>query len=74
MTEKEILAAMLATAAVMGGAEKKDTETPKIDRDKIRKQSEDIGNAYYHIYEGFKDAGFNDEQAFKLLIQTIRSE
>lgn len=74
MTEKEILAAILATSAIMGSYEKKDTETPKINGDEIRKQSEDIGHAYYHIYEGFKVAGFNDEQAFKLLIQTIRNK
>ena len=63
----------LLLAEMLGENEKEnDTETPELDGDKIRKQSEDLGNGYYHVYLGYKDAGFNDDQAFKLLIETIR--
>ena len=71
MTDKELLGAFLA-AAMIGSEKKEDTETPVIDGGKIRKQSEDLGNSYYHVYLGYKDAGFTDEQAFKLLLETIR--
>ncbi len=63
-----IMNAILA-AAILGT--KKDTKTPEIDGDKIRKQAEDIGNAHYHLYEGFKDAGFTDDQAFTLVLKTV---
>ena len=61
MTEKDIsaLTSALLTAAILGGS-KKETEKPKLDGDEIRKSAKDIGNAYYHLYLGFKDAGFND--------------
>lgn len=71
MKEADIISAILA-AAILGDKKDKDTETPKIDGDKIRKQAEDLGNTYYHLYEGFKDAGFNDTQAFALVLETIR--
>lgn len=74
MTEKDASAIMgaLLLSGMLGTKEKKDLETPEIDGDKIRKQSEDLGNSYYHVYLGYKDAGFNDEQAFKLLLETVR--
>jgi hypothetical protein len=67
-----ILTAAMLDEALKDAETKADTETPEIDGDKIRKQSEDLGNSYYHVYLGYKDAGFTDEQAFKLLIETIR--
>lgn len=68
---KDFVSALL-TAAILGGkAEDKEKKTPKLDGEKIRKQAEDVGNAYYHLYLGFKDAGFNDEQAFQLMMKTV---
>lgn len=72
MKDADIISALMATAAILGSATEKETKSPKIDGDKIRKQAEDIGNTYYHVYEGFKDAGFNDTQAFALVLETIR--
>lgn len=68
----DIIGAILVSAAILGAAAEKETEESKFDGDKIRKQAEDVGNRYYHIYLGFKDAGFNDEQAFALVLETIR--
>lgn len=67
-----IVGALLLSELLGTKEQEKDAETPEIDGDKIRKQSEDLGNGYYHVYLGYKDAGFNDEQAFKLLLETIR--
>ena len=67
----DIIGAILASAAILGAAAEKETEKPMLDGDKIRKQAEDVGNAYYHIYLGFKDAGFNDNQAFRLMLETV---
>ena len=77
MNEKNASALMsaLLLAGILGANEKeeeKETETTETNKDEIRKQSEDLGNAYYHTYLGFKDAGFTDEQAFELLLATIR--
>ncbi len=71
MKDTDIISAILAAAAVLGDGEQEKKETPKLDGDKIRKQAEDVGNAYYHLYLGFKDAGFNDEQAFQLVLNTV---
>ncbi len=65
MTEKEISEIL---AKVILETHK---ETPKINGEEIRRTSEDVGIAYYYAFLGFKDAGFNDEQAFKLLLHTI---
>lgn len=72
MKDTEAIMSAILAAAVFDAAKNKGTKTPKIDGDQIRKQSEDVGNAYYHVYLGYKDAGFTDEQAFKLLLETIR--
>lgn len=73
MKDAEAIMSALLAAAVLGAKQDKDKdkESPEIDGDKIRKQSKDLGNAYYHIYLGFKDAGFNDTQAFQLVLTTI---
>lgn len=64
-----IMSALLAAAILDTEKETKDTE---IDKDKLRRDSEDIGNVFYHILLGYKDAGFTEEQAFTLLLETIR--
>lgn len=66
-----IMSALLAAAFLGGEAEDKEKETPKPNGDEIRKQAEDVGNAYFHLYLGFKDAGFNDDQAFQLMMKTV---
>lgn len=66
------LVSALLAAAVLGGAnEDTEKETPKPNGDEIRKQAEDLGNRYYHAYLCFKDAGFNDNQAFQLVLKTV---
>lgn len=60
----------LLTAAILGGDKK--TTPPKPDGDEIQKTAEDMGNIYYCVYLGFKDAGFTSERAFELLLETIR--
>ena len=72
MTEKDIsaLTSAILAAAILGGGEK-EKEEPKPNGDEIRKQAEDLGNRYYHAYLGFKDAGFNDEQAFQLVLKAV---
>lgn len=72
MKDKDKIASALLLAAMLGAENDKKTEAPKINGDKIRKQSEDLGNGYFHVYLGFKDAGFTDDQAFALLLETIR--
>lgn len=64
MEDKEVMKAFLE--AILGEKEK-----PVIDGEKLRKQGEDIGNTLFHIYLGFIDAGWNEEQAFKLLTTVI---
>ena len=64
MEDKEIAKAFLE--AILGEKEK-----PVIDGEKLRKQGEDMGNTLFHIYLGFIDAGWSEEQAFKLLITVI---
>lgn len=61
-------------AAILGSKTDEKPESPKVDGDEIRKQTEDVGNAFYHVYLGFKDAGFNDEQAFLLMLKTISKQ
>lgn len=58
----ELLAAILAAAMLDGEQETKTEETD------FRKKAEDIGNALYQSYLGFKDAGFTDEQAFQIVL------
>lgn len=64
MEDKEVMKALLE--AILGEREK-----PVIDGEKLRKQGEDMGNTLFHIYLGFVDAGWNEEQAFQLLITVI---
>lgn len=44
---------------------------PEQEKQDIRKESEDFGNKMYQSYLGFKDAGFTDEQAFKILLTIL---
>lgn len=61
MYDKELIAAFVA--AMHNDNQKKETD--------IRKESEDFGNELYQSYLGFKDAGFTDEQAFKILLTIL---
>lgn len=60
----------ILTAAILGDV-KNGKENPKPNGDEIRKEAEDLGNKLYHEYLGFKDAGFNDEQAFQIVLNTL---
>ena len=74
MNEKDLLNSLLAAAilseAVMPNEEKSTTQEDK--KQNFRKKSEDLGNLLYQAYLGFKDAGFNDEQAFQLVLTVGR--
>lgn len=68
MNEKEkVVAEALAKAF---GLNLHDIYPEEANKD-LRKQSEDAGNKLYQSYLGFKDAGFTDEQAFKLILTIL---
>lgn len=70
MKDTDALMSALLAAALFGS--KQEEQKTEADKEKVRRVAEDAGNYYYHIYLGYKDAGFTDEQAFKLLLETIR--
>lgn len=70
MKNNDVLAAMLA-AAMLNGIEndkKKPTSDETVD---FRKQAKEIGETLMQAYLGYMDAGFNEKQAFQLMMNAI---
>lgn len=65
MKEAKIVEELLELIKGMG-------ETTEEEKHEIaRRNAEDLGNTLYHSYLGFRDAGFNDEQAFQLVLAVM---
>lgn len=71
MKNNDVLAAMLA-AAMLNGIEN-DKKKPTSDETAVdfRKQAKEIGEALMQAHLGYMDAGFNEKQAFQLMMNAI---